>query len=169
MKKIFFTLLALTIIGLSCSKQQEISTPVVKSAIKKTRLYIKSITIVRGIDYTTDQGVHFHCIAGGPICEVYIEFGFGGGFTLRTDPPKDDTECFGGIARSEEGNLIMYFQKSTMSEEFTPYFNDGIMEMPQSKTIPLSIIEDLGFDSDYEIPAGNYGYTENDNYIIVNL
>ena len=169
MKKYFVALLTLTIIGLSCSKQQEVTAPVAKATIKKTRLYIKSVTIVRGIDYTTDQGIHFHCIAGGPICEVYIEFGFGAGFTLRTDQPKDATECFGGIARSEEGRLIMYFQKSTLSDEFTPYFNDGIMEMPQSKTIPLSIIEDLGFDSDYEISAGNYEYSENENYIIVNL
>jgi len=117
------------------------------------------IVIKEGTDVVVDDLV-FPCAAPGPICQVTIIFG-------PDFPLLAEDEARGSIMRTEDDKIQITYQKEAMPQEMNGFFNDGILTMPASKTLPLEVTNELGFETAYIIAKGEYTYTEDENYFYV--
>jgi hypothetical protein len=140
----------------SCNKEQSSLTQTIPTK-KKTRQNYVEVTIVRGIDLVLN-GISFHCIAGGPICEFHLWIG---------NQHIGTGEYKGLLRKTSDGRLEGELLKENMDDEILSYFHDGIMEMPQDRVVDQSIISAIGFDDDYAISAGEYEYTETSTSFVV--
>jgi hypothetical protein len=141
----------------SCNKEQSSLTQTTIPPKKKTRQNYVEVTIVRGIDLVLN-GISFHCIAGGPICEFHLWIG---------NQHIGTGEYKGLLRKTSDGRLEGELLKENMDDEILSYFHDGIMEMPQDRVVEQSLIDAIGFDDDYAIPAGEYEYTETSTSFVV--
>jgi hypothetical protein len=76
-------------------------------------------------------------------------------------------EYKGLLRKTSDGRLEGELLKENMDDEILSYFHDGIMEMPQDRVVEQSLIDAIGFDDDYAIPAGEYEYTETSTSFVV--
>ena len=154
---------------LACNKRNDldvkaISKPDVKS-LAKTVTDI-TITIKQGIDLEAD-GVSFHCIGGGPVCEIIITTTTTNAFVSNPALNGDIGDTYGVLGIDEAGEVFIKFHKPSLGNA-AQYFASGVFELDNPFKISANLANALGLGNENVlIPAGDYNYTEDDNFLIV--
>jgi hypothetical protein len=107
-----------------------------------------------------EDGRTFPCVLSSDVCEVHTEKFNGSNLSANQ---------FIGNIEIINGSIVLGFNKNTMSDYIKSFYNNGHYTLTKNIVMPIDVTSATGLPTNFIINAGEYNYTENESYYIINF